>query len=199
MERKTLLITGFEPFGGEATNPSWEAVSRLPEAIGPWRLEKLLLPVAFGRAADLAVARAWELSAGAVLAVGQAGGREAVTPEAIAVNARDAAIPDNDGAAFQGEPVVPGGPDGLFATAPFRQMVARAREQGLPCRLSYTAGAYVCNDLFYRLLWEFRGTPALVDFIHVPFLPQQAKEDQPSLPLETIVQTLIALIQALEP
>ena len=84
MEQKTLLITGFEPFQQETINPSWEAVALLPETIGLWRLEKLRLPVVFGKAADLAIARAQQLCPQAILAVGQAGGRGAVTPELVA-------------------------------------------------------------------------------------------------------------------
>lgn len=199
MEQKTLLITGFEPFQQETINPSWEAVALLPETIGPWRLEKLRLPVVFGKAADLAIARAQQLCPQAILAVGQAGGCGAVTPELVAINTRDAAIPDNEGNAFQGQPVVPGGGDGYFATAPVRQMVQAAAAQGFPCKLSYTAGAYVCNDLFYRLLHQYRGTGVLVDFIHVPFLPEQAKNGEPSMALADMARALEALILALEP
>ena len=194
MEQKTLLITGFEPFQQETINPSWEAVALLPDTIGPWRLEKLRLPVVFGKAADLAIARAQQLCPQAILAVGQAGGRGAVTPELVAINTRDAAIPDNEGNAFQGQPVVPGGGDGYFATAPVRQMVQAVAAQGIPCKLSYTAGAYVCNDLFYRLLHQYRGTGVLVDFIHVPFLPEQAKNGEPSMALADMARALEALI-----
>ena len=108
MEQKTLLITGFEPFQQETINPSWEAVALLPETIGPWRLEKLRLPVVFGKAADLAIARAQQLCPQAILAVGQAGGRGAVTPELVAIKSRDAAIPGNHGSAFQGQSLLPG-------------------------------------------------------------------------------------------
>ncbi|MFQ6830235.1 MAG: pyroglutamyl-peptidase I [Acutalibacter sp.] len=184
MEQKTLLITGFEPFQQGTINPSWEAVALLPETIGPWRLEKLRLPVVFGKAADLAIARAQQLCPQAILAVGQAGGRGAVTPELVAINTRDAAIPDNEGNAFQGQPVVPGGGDGYFATALCARW-SRRRPPGVSCKLSYTAGAYVCNDLFYRLLHQYRGTGVLVDFIHVPFLPEQAKNGEPSMPWRT--------------
>ena len=117
----------------------------------------------------------------------------------VAINTRDAAIPDNEGNAFQGQPVVPGGGDGYFATAPVRQMVQAAAAQGIPCKLSYTAGAYVCNDLFYRLLHQYRGTGVLVDFIHVPFLPEQAKNGEPSMALADMARALEALILALEP
>lgn len=198
MEQKTLLITGFEPFQQETINPSWEAVALLPETIGPWRLEKLRLPVVFGKAADLAIARAQQLCPQAILAVGQAGGRGAVTPELVASTPGTPPSPTtratpskaSRGARRRGRllrhgPCAPDGPGG--------------GRQGIPCKLSYTAGAYVCNDLFYRLLHQYRGTGVLVDFIHVPFLPEQAKNGEPSMALADMARALEALILALEP
>ena len=193
----TLLLTGFEPFGDQTVNPSWEAVSALPEEIGSWRVEKLRLPVAYGKAAQLCVARCQELSPQAVLAVGQAGGRDGLTPEVIAINLREAAIPDNAGFHPQGEPIVPGGPDGLFSTLPIREMAAASNAQGIPAKLSYSAGAYVCNDLFYLLVHHFQGTGTRAGFLHVPFLPEQAKNGQPSMKLEDICRGMTAMIAAL--
>ncbi|MGI6254197.1 MAG: pyroglutamyl-peptidase I [Acutalibacter sp.] len=193
----TLLLTGFEPFGDQSVNPSWEAVAALPEQIGSWRVEKLHLPVTYGQAAQLCIARAAELRPQAVIAVGQAGGRDALTPEVIAINLREAAIPDNAGFHPQGEPVIPGGEDGLFSTLPVREMVAASNAQGVPAKLSYSAGAYVCNDLFYHLVHHFRGTATRAGFLHVPFLPEQAKEGQPSLTLEDICKGMAAMIAAL--
>ena len=196
-ERKTLLITGFDPFGGEAINPSWEAVKRLPEQIGAWRVEKLQIPTRFGRAAETVLAKADELCPQAILCIGQAGGRANVTPEVVAINLREAKIPDNAGFQPQNEPVVVGAREAYFATVPVREMVAAISECGLPAALSYSAGAYVCNDTLYTLLHRFHGTEVRVGFIHVPFLPEQAKENQPSLALESIVEALQAAISAL--
>ena len=115
MEPETLLITGFMPFGGDPVNPSWEAVKALPDRIGGFSLHKLLLPVEFGCAADLAYAEAQAIRASAVLCVGLAAGRTAVTPEAIGINIRDARIPDNAGAAPKGEPIEPDAPAAYFS------------------------------------------------------------------------------------
>ena len=196
--KHTLLITGFEPFQQEPINPSWEAVAALPSDIGPWHLEKLRLPTVFGQAAELALARAAVLKPQAILSLGQAGGREAVTPEVVAVNLQDARIPDNACNQLQGEPIVPAGWDGYFTTLPVRSLAQQAAEKGFPCRLSYSAGTYVCNDVFYRLLHHYKPTETRVGLIHVPFLPIQAKEGQPSLSLTQITEVLEFLIGALE-
>ena len=156
---KTLLITGFEPFGGETINPAWEAVKALPEQIGGWQLRKLQIPTVFGLAAARTLACAAECRPDAVLCIGQAGTRSAVTPEYVGINLRHARIADNLGNQPQDEPVVPGGPTAYFATVPVRAMTAAIEAQGIPAAVSYTAGTYVCNDLLYTLLHHYAGTP----------------------------------------
>ena len=189
-----LLVTGFEPFGKETFNPSWEAVRRLPERIGGMFIDKLLVPTVFGLATETVLNRARQTAPDAILCVGQAGGRAAVTPEVVAINLREASIPDNAGRQPVNEPVISGGPAAYFATLPVREMVQAVREAGLPCSLSYSAGAFVCNDLLYGLLHHFDGSGVRVGFIHVPFLPEQATEGKPSLPLEDAVRALTAAI-----
>lgn len=198
MGEKTVLLTGFEPFHGEEVNPSWEAVRALPDEIGGWRVEKLLLPTEFDTAAALALQRAEEVSACAVISTGEAGGRAAVTPEVVAINLQDASIPDNAGKQPQDRPVVPGGETAYFSTLPVKRIVKAVREAGLPCQLSYSAGTYVCNDVFYRLLRRFAGTGVPAGFIHVPFLPQQAKNGEFSLPADQTARALEAAVRALQ-
>ena len=190
----TVLITGFEPFGGQSVNPSWEAVSALPERVGQHDLVKLHLPVEYGEAPRRVLEKARELSPQVILCVGQAGGRDAVTPEVIGINLREATIPDNAGVACAGTPIDPDGPDGIFSTLPVREMAAAIRAQGIPSRLSYSAGAYVCNDLMYTLLNHFRGTDTRVGFVHVPYIPAQGS---PCLPQEQLTQALTAAIEVL--
>lgn len=190
-----LLITGFEPFGGSSINAAWSAVDSLPERIGAWELHKLQLPTVFGTAAQRVLAAAEELRPDAVLCVGQAGGRGGVTPEMAALNLRFARIPDNAGQSPMDEPVIPGGPAAYFATLPARVMTNAIQAAGLPAAVSYSAGVFVCNDLFYSLLHHFRDTPTRVGFIHVPFLPQQG---EPSLPLKDTSAALVAAILALD-
>lgn len=191
MER-ILLITGFDPFGGATVNPSWEAVKELPELVGDWELCKLEISTVFGLAAETVLKKAEEIGAAAILCVGQAGGRSAVTPERIGINVRTARIPDNQGNAPQEQPVIPGGPDGLFATVDVAAMAKGIRDAGLPGAVSNTAGTFVCNDVLYTLLHHYRGTDVKVGFIHVPYLPEQG---EPSLPLEDTVKALTAAIR----
>lgn len=194
---KTLLLTGFAPFGGETCNPSWEAVRTLPETVGEYTLVKHRLPVVFEEAARETLALAAQRKPDVILCVGQAGGRGSVTPERIAINLREASIPDNAGNQPQGQKILPQGPDGIFATVPVEAMAQAICQAGLPGQVSNTAGTFVCNELMYQLLASCQGTGTRVGFIHVPYLPEQAPEGKPSLPLEAIQKALIAAICAL--
>ena len=188
---KKLLITGFDSFGENTVNPSWEAVRNLPEQVGEYMLCKLQIPTIFGKAADLILEKAEEFQPDLILCIGLAGGRDAVTPERIAVNIRDARIPDNAGNQPKGDPVAPDGPAAYFTTVPVVQMSAAIRAAGIPSAVSNSAGAFVCNDVLYALLHRFSGTETRVGFLHVPYLPQQGT---PSMTLENITQALICAI-----
>ena len=188
---KHLLITGFDPFGGETVNPSWEAVRRLPDAVGQYRLTKLQIPTVFAAAADAVLAAAKADRPDVILCIGQAGGRDAVTPERIAVNIRDARIPDNEGIRYSGEKVCEDGPAAYFSTLPVEKMAQAIRNIGIPAAVSNTAGTFVCNDVLYTVLHR-TDLPAC--FIHVPYLPEQG---HPNLPLETTVAALTAAIRSL--
>ena len=189
-----LLITGFEPFGGETINPSWEAVQRLPERIGGFTLHKLQIPTVFEAAAQKVLSEAEGCQPRVILSVGQAGGRKEITPERIGVNLRRAATPDNAGNQPQGEGIVLNGPDGIFSTCPVEAMAEAVRGAGLPGRVSDSAGTFVCNDVLYTLLSHYAGTDTLVGFVHVPWLPEQGS---PSLPLMDTVKGLTAAVEAI--
>ncbi len=193
---KKLLITGFEPFGGEKINPSWEAVKLLPDEIGDFSLTKIEVPVVFGKAADTVIEKAEEINADAVICVGQAGGRTGVTPEMVAVNLRFASIPDNEGNQPKDIPVIEGGENAYFSTLPVRKMTAAVSEAEITSSVSYSAGTYVCNDLIYSVLHRFKNTGTKACFIHVPFIPEQTK-DKPSMELETIAKALEIAIKAI--
>lgn len=192
---KKLLITGFEPFGGEKINPSWQAVLRLPDQIGEYTLTKLCIPVVFGKAAEKVIEAARGLRPDAILCIGQAGGRKSVTPELVGLNLRHASIPDNDGNQPLDEPVISGGENALFSTLPARKIAKAMGEGGILSQVSYSAGAYVCNDVLYSLLSYFKGTQTAVGFIHVPYCSEQNKE--PAMPLDNIVKALTVAIQTL--
>lgn len=193
---KKLLITGFDPFGGESINPAWEAVRLLPDVIRDFELVKLEIPTVFGAAAQVVIDKAEEIHPDAIISVGQAGGRAAVTPEMVGINLRYASIPDNMGALPCDIPIAEGGPAAYFSTLPVRAMAKAICDAGLPGAVSYSAGSFVCNDVIYSLLHHFDRTTVRAGFIHVPFLPEQTK-DKPSLPLEQTAAALRAAIGAI--
>lgn len=195
MEKK-LLITGFDPFGGESINPSWEAVRLLAGKVGCFQLTKLRIPTVFGEAAQAVLDAAEALRPDVILCVGQAGGRSAITPEAVAINLREATIPDNAGNRPVNTPVIPQGPAAYFSTVPVRQMVSAIHAAGVDSSLSLSAGAFVCNDTLYALLHHYCGSSTQVGFVHIPYLPQQAPEGKPSMALEQMVAGLTAAIEA---
>lgn len=194
---KKLLITGFDPFGGASVNPAREAVMALPDVVGDYALTKLEIPTVFGLAAETVLRAAEALCPDVILCVGQAGGRAAITPEVVAINLREASIPDNLGYTPQNQPVVANAPAAYFSTLPVRAMAEGVKAAGIPCSLSYSAGVFVCNDLLYTLLHHYDGTDTRVGFVHIPYLPEQAGEGVASLPLEDAVRGLTAAIQAL--
>lgn len=169
---KTVLLTGFEPFGGETVNPSWEAARQLDgETIAGARVHARLLPCVFGAALDELYRQLDALRPDVAIAVGQAGGRPDIAVERVAINVNDARFPDNAGRQPIDEPVVANGPAAYFSTLPIKAIVAGLRERGLPATVSQSAGTFVCNHVMYGLL--HRGGPR-AGFIHLPFLPEQA-------------------------
>ena len=189
---RKILITGFEPFGGSTVNPSWLAVQALPDKLGQTELTKLEIPTVFGKAAAIVLEKARKIGADTIICVGVAAGRDAVTPERIAVNIRDARIPDNAGGQPQGDFVVANGPAAYFSTLPVEKITQAIHNAGVRASVSNSAGTYVCNDVFYSLLHAFYDTDVRVGFIHVP----QLSESDPQFTLEHIVTALTAAINA---
>lgn len=183
----TILLTGFEPFGGETINPSWEVARALDgERIAGARIVARQLPCCFGEASARLRDLLGETRPGWVLALGQAAGRSDFSIERIAINVDDARIPDNAGAQPIDRPVAADGPAAYFATLPIKAMVAGLRAAGFPASVSQTAGTFVCNHVFYALMHALRDAPAVhAGFMHLPLLPKQAARlpGQPSMPL----------------
>ena len=192
---KKLLITGFEPFGGESINPSWEIVKALPDVVGDYELTKLCIPVVFGGAAKLVLDMAGEIKPDVILSIGQAGGRSAITPEKVAINLRHASIPDNAGNKPSDEPIVSGGETAYFSTLPVRRISEAIGASGISAQVSYTMGTYVCNDLTYILLSHFRDSETRVGFIHVPYCTEQGKE--PSMSISGMIDAIKTAIEAI--
>ena len=193
---KQLLITGFEPFGGEEINPSWEAVSRLPDEIGGYTLTKLRIPVEFDKAAQAVLDEADQILPDVILCIGQAGGRTAITPELVAINLRYAKIPDNGGYQPKDEPIVAGGNVAYFSTLPVRKMAEAISAAGVTSQVSYSAGAYVCNDLLYTLLHRYQNTQTKVGFVHIPYSTEQGKE--PAMDMADMLKGLTVAIENME-
>ena len=196
-----ILVTGFDPFGGETVNPAWEAVSRLPAETGGAEMVKRQVPTMFGRAPEAVLREVERLRPDFVVSVGQAAGRTAITPERIAINCEEASIPDNAGFQPAGGPVVEGGPDGYFSLLPVKEMAAAIQAAGLPGKVSNTAGTYVCNHLMYHILHacHTRYPRMRSGFIHVPCIPEQqaGHPEWFALPLEEIVRGLTAALEVL--
>lgn len=213
MPQPSLLLTGFEPFGGDDINPSWQVAQALHgECLAGLQVQALQLPCVFGQALlelDAALARHRPLL---VLSLGLAAGRCDLQLERVAINVDDARIPDNAGAAPVDEPVVPGGPAAYFSTLPIKAMVAAMRAAAVPASVSQSAGTYVCNHVFYGLMHRLaqpagaaatsggpHGYAARGGFMHLPLLPQQAAQRtgaNPSLPLELMVQGVRVALHA---
>jgi pyroglutamyl-peptidase len=193
-----VLVTGFEPFGGEKVNASLEAVRRLRARIGALEIATTVLPTSYSRSLPALEAAIARTRPQIVLCVGQAGDRSALCVERVAVNIQDASSPDNDGARPVDTPVVTGGPAAYLATLPVRAAVAALRAEDLPAELSMSAGAFVCNHVFYGLmhLAATRRHPFRGGFLHVPRLPQQAQGSAPSMTAEDLVRGIEIVLEA---
>ncbi len=197
-----ILVTGFTPFGGESINPAWQAVKSLPKTIDGHEIFAAEIPTEFFASRKVMTEKVEALHPDAVICVGQAGGRDAVTIERVAINVMDAALPDNCGDQPVDVPVVEGAPSAYFSTLPIKHMVEAVKAAGLPARVSNTAGTYVCNTLMYHVLHlAAEKNPAMQGgFIHVPYIPEQVQgkpDGTPCMPLEDIIRALTKAIEAL--
>ncbi|WP_314303617.1 pyroglutamyl-peptidase I [Brevibacillus parabrevis] len=197
---KTILVTGFDPFGGEAINPAWESVKRLTEIeSGEYRIVARQLPTVFGKSVELLLQAIREISPDLVFCIGQAGGRADISIERVAINVDDARIPDNAGKQPIDTPIVEDGPVAYWSSLPIKAIVKEMRAKGIPASVSQTAGTFVCNHLFYGLMHAIaKEYPAVRGgFVHIPYLPEQAAKHpgQPSMSVETIVNGLQIAIE----
>jgi pyroglutamyl-peptidase len=191
---RTVLLTGFQPFGGEQVNPSWQAVSALHGTrIAGHRVVARELPVAFGASLKALRAALRDMRPALVICVGQAGGRAQLSLERVAINIDDARIPDNTGQQPVDVPVVAEGPAAYFSTLPVKAMRHALNAAGFPAEVSQTAGTYVCNHVFYGLMHALRRQRIVrAGFIHIPCSPAQASmhPGTPSVAVETVTEAL---------
>ncbi|MCS4485864.1 pyroglutamyl-peptidase I [Staphylococcus americanisciuri] len=196
-----VLITAFDPFGKEQTNPALEAVKQLPETIGEHTITKLEIPTVFKESVEVIKQQLNTEIYDAVLAIGQAGGRFEITPERVGINVDDARIPDNQGNQPIDEVIQEDGAPAYFTNMPVKRLTQAIKEAGVPASLSNTAGTFVCNHVLYNLGYLHATSFPHIQFgfIHVPFIPEQVinKPNTPSMALDTIVKGLEAAITAL--
>ena len=196
-----ILVTGFDPFGGEKVNPALEAVKSLPSVIHGAEIRWVEIPTVFYKSADVLEAEIVRYQPDVVLCIGQAGGRASLTPERVAINQDDARIPDNQGNQPIDTPIRLDGEAAYFSTLPIKAMVQAIKEDGLPATVSNTAGTFVCNHLMYQALYlaDKKFPHMRAGFMHIPYMTEQVinKPNTASMNLADIVKGIEATIGAI--
>ena len=197
-----VLITGFDPFGGEKINPAWEAVNALPNEVDGVEVIKVQIPTVFKKSAQKLFEAIESVKPDAVICVGQAGGRFDFNVERVAINVDDARIPDNEGKQPIDVKIFEDGENAYFATLPIKAMVEEAKKAGVPASVSNTAGTFVCNHITYSLLYYINKNKLNIrgGFIHVPYISQQVigKKNTPYMELTTATKGLEASVRAIK-
>jgi len=196
-----ILVTGFDPFGGEKVNPALEAVKSLPSVVHGAEIRWVEIPTVFYQSAEVLEAEIVRYQPDVVLCIGQAGGRASLTPERVAINQDDARIPDNQGNQPIDTPIRLDGEAAYFSTLPIKAMVQAIKEVGLPATVSNTAGTFVCNHLMYQALYlaDKKFPHMRAGFMHIPYMTEQVinKPNTASMNLADIVKGIEAAIGAI--
>ena len=200
-----ILVTGFDPFGGEKINPALETIKRLPDTILGAQIIKLEIPTVVGKSLAKIKEAVEKENPDVVLSIGQAGGRSEITVERVGINIDDCRIPDNEGNQPIDEPVIKGGPAAYFVTVPIKAIVENIKAHNIPASISNTAGTFICNHVCYGVAHlaaqrTAAGKPMKSGFIHIPFLPEQVIGKPaltPSMSLETIVSGITHALEAI--
>lgn len=196
-----ILVTGFDPFGGETINPAIESVKRLPDRIAGATIIKLEIPTVLHKSLRKIEEAIETYNPDMILSIGQAGGRSDLTVERVGINVDDCRIQDNEGNQPIDVPVYEDGPDAYFVNLPIKAMVKEIQKAGIPASISNSAGTFVCNHVTYGVRYlvdkKFKGKKS--GFLHIPYLPQQVidKKDQPSMDVQIIVKGITAAIEAM--
>jgi len=198
MKTHKVLITAFDPFGGESINPALEAVMQLPDMLEDIQIIKLELPTVYVKSADILLKAIEAEQPDIVISVGQAGGSANISVERVAINIDDAHAADNEGVVHEDVPIAPGGPAAYFSTLPIKAIVAALREAGIPVAVSGSAGTFVCNHIMYTALhYAACRQPALrAGFVHIPYLPRQVagKVGVASMSVGTVLEALKIIV-----
>ena len=191
----TILLTGFEPFGTATSNPSGEIVKQIRGD----NIVTAILPVAYAQSAEQLLSLIEQHNPDVVICLGQAEGRTQITPEKVAINLDDARLADNKGVLRSDVKILEVGPDAYFTTLPVNDMVEAMKVQGIPAALSLSAGAFLCNHVFYVAQNKFAGTKVRSGFVHVPLMDSQGPEfpGLPTMPLDQMVIAVRAMLEVL--
>ena len=198
MASKKVLLTGFEPFGGASFNPSGAVVQEIAEnGIDGVEIITAILPVEFKRSSKILIDLITTHKPSVVIALGQAEGRDFIGPEQVAINLADARIADNAGVKLENQPINTGAADGYFSTLPIRAIVDAISALGINAKVSYSAGAFICNEIFFTAQSVLQGSTVISGFIHLPLATNQAAEfpGLPTMPIEDQVAAIRAAIQ----
>ena len=193
-----VLITGFDSFGNETINPSNLAVNSLPDSIGDIIIKKVTIPTIFKKSSEVLEKYIAEFSPNIIICVGQAGGRDKITVERVAINIDDARIPDNDNNSPIDEKIRQDGENAYFSSLPIKAIVETLVNNNIPAAISNTAGTFVCNHIMYESLYlaNTKYTDIKTGFIHIPFIKEQVKDkpDTPFMDLDIIISALKHII-----
>lgn len=194
-----VLVTGFDPFGGEKVNPAYETVKRLDDEIEGAEIVKLELPTVFRKSIHILEEALEKEKPDIVICVGQRGGADKINLERVAINISDARIPDNEGNQPVDEPIFDDGNNAYFSKLPIKAIVEELNKNKIPAEISNSAGTYVCNHIMYGLLYNIdkKYSNIIGGFIHIPFIPEQVidKRKTPSMSLEYMVEALTIAIK----
>ena len=190
-----VLLTGFEPFGKASSNPAGEIVKQ----ISGDNIITAILPVSYAQSAERLLALIAEHNPDVVICLGQAEGRKEITPERVAINLDDARLADNEGILRIDVKILEDGPDAYFSTLPIKEIVEAIKEAGVPASVSLSAGAFLCNHVFYVAQNKFAGTKVRSGFVHVPLMDEQAGEfpGLPTMPLDQMVKAVRTMLEVL--
>ena len=198
MASRKVLLTGFEPFGGASSNPSGAVVEAIAEhGVDGFEIVTAILPVEFKRSAAMLIELISTNKPDVVISLGQGEGRDFIGPEQVAINLADARIADNTGVKLENQPINTGAADGYFSTLPIRAIVDAISGLGISAKISYSAGAFICNEIFFTAQSFLQGSNVISGFIHLPLAPNQSAEfpGLPTMPLTDQVAAIRVAIQ----
>ncbi len=198
MANKKVLLTGFEPFGGASFNPSGAVVQAIAKrGINGIEIVTAILPVEFKRSAEMLVELISSHRPDVVISLGQAEGRDFIGPEQVAINLADGRIADNAGVKIENQSINPSAADGYFSTLPIRAIVDAISSLGIAAKISYSAGTFICNEIFFATQSFLQESEVISGFIHLPLAPNQAAEfpGLPTMPIEDQVNAIEAAIK----